>query len=179
MLFRSAVIAEVEVNRNSGRVWARRFYVAHDCGQVIAPDLLRQTLEAQIVQTTSRALYEEVKFDNKNVTSVDWNGYPILDMKDAPETIDITLIDHPEMAPFGGGEATCRPIAAALANAIFDATGARLRQVPFAAEKVKTAWAAVSDDLNTKNVKSTKSTKSTITNFNQQWLNKQYKNYKI
>ncbi len=138
---RVAVIAEVEVNRNTGRVWARRFYVAHDCGQVIAPELLRQTLEAQIVQTASRALYEEVKFDNKNVTSVDWNSYPILDMKDAPESIDITLIDHPEMAPFGGGEATCRPIAAALANAIFDATGARLRQVPFAAEKVKAGWA--------------------------------------
>ena len=138
---RVAVIADVEVNRNSGKVWARRFYVAHDCGQVIAPDLLRQTLEAQIVQTTSRALIEEVKFDNKNVTSVDWQSYPIIDMKDVPETIDITLIDHPEMAPFGGGEATCRPLAAALANAIFDATGVRLRQVPFTPEKVKAGWA--------------------------------------
>ena len=137
---RVAVIAEVEVNRNTGKVWARRFYVAHDCGQVIAPDLLRQTLEAQIVQTASRALIEEVKFDNKNVTSVDWQSYPILDIKDAPESIDITLIDHPEMAPFGGGEATCRPLAAALANAIFDATGVRLRQVPFTPEKVKAGW---------------------------------------
>lgn len=137
---RVAVVAEVEVNRNTGRVWAQRFYVAHDCGQVIAPDLLRQTLEAQIVQTASRALYEEVKFDNKNVTSVDWQSYPILDMKDAPESIDITLIDHPEMAPFGGGEATCRPLAAAIANAIFDATGVRLRQAPFTPEKVKAGW---------------------------------------
>ena len=137
---RVAVVAEVEVNRNTGKVWARRFYVAHDCGQVIAPDLLRQTLEAQIVQTASRALIEEVKFDNKIVTSVDWQSYPILDIKDAPESIDITLIDHPEMAPFGGGEATCRPLAAALANAIFDATGVRLRQVPFTPEKVKAAW---------------------------------------
>ncbi len=137
---RVAVVAEVEVNRSSGKVWARRFWVAHDCGQVIAPDLLRLTLEAQIVQTTGRALMEEVKFDNKNVTSVDWMSYPIMDIKDVPESIDITLIDHPEQAPFGGGEATCRPLAAAIANAIFDATGARLRQVPFTPEKVKAAW---------------------------------------
>ena len=76
-----------------------------------------------------------------NVTSTDWNSYPILDMKEAPEAIDITLIDHPEMPPFGGGEAGCRPLAAALANAIFDATGVRLRQAPFTADKVKAGLA--------------------------------------
>jgi CO/xanthine dehydrogenase Mo-binding subunit len=137
---RVAVIAEVEVNRNTHKVWVRRYFVAHDCGQVIAPDLVRQTLEAQIVQTTSRAVHEEVKFDRRNVTSVDWQGYPILDMRDAPESIDITLIDRPELPPAGAGEAACRPIAAAIANAIFDATGARLRQVPFTPERVKAAW---------------------------------------
>ena len=137
---RVAVVAEVEVNRKTHRVWVKRYFVAHDCGQVIAPDLLRQTLEAQIVQTTSRAVYEEVKFDTKNVTSVDWQTYPILDMKDAPESIDITLIDRPELPPAGAGEATCRPLAAAIANAIFDATGVRLRQVPFTPAKVKAAW---------------------------------------
>ena len=138
---RVAVVAEVEVNRNTGKVWTRRFYVAHDCGQVIAPDLLRQTLEAQIVQTASRALMEEVKFDNKNVTSVDWNTYPIFDIKDVPETIDITLLDHPEQPPYGGGEATVRPLSAAIANAIFDATGVRMRQLPFTPEKVKAGLA--------------------------------------
>lgn len=138
---RLAIIAEVEVNRKTGKVWGKRYWVAHDCGQVIAPDLLKQTLEAQIVQTASRALIEEVKFDQKNVTSTDWNSYPILDMKEAPEAIDITLIDHPEMPPFGGGEAGCRPLAAALANAIFDATGVRLRQAPFTADKVKAGLA--------------------------------------
>jgi CO/xanthine dehydrogenase Mo-binding subunit len=81
-----------------------------------------------------------VKFDNKNVTSVDWQSYPILDMKEAPESIDITLIDHPELPPAGAGEATCRPLAAAIANAIFDATGVRLRQVPFTPEKLKEGW---------------------------------------
>ncbi len=134
------MIAEVEVHPATHRVWVRRYVVAHDCGQVIAPDLLRQTIEAQVVQTTSRAVYEEVKFDNKNVTSVDWQSYPILDMKDAPEAIDITLIDRPEQPPGGAGEATCRPVPAAIANAIFDATGVRLRRVPFTPESLKAAW---------------------------------------
>ncbi|HEX4327169.1 MAG TPA: molybdopterin cofactor-binding domain-containing protein [Burkholderiales bacterium] len=137
---RVAVIAEVEVNPKTYRVWVRRYVIAHDCGQVIAPDLLRQTIEAQVVQTTSRAVYEEVKFDNANVTSVDWLSYPILDMKDAPEAIDITLIDRPELPPAGAGEATCRVVPAAVANAIFDATGVRLRQVPLTPERLKAAW---------------------------------------
>jgi nicotinate dehydrogenase subunit B len=138
---RVAVIAEVDVNRTTGKTWARRFYVAHDCSQVIAPDLLRQTLEGQIVQTASRALHEEVMFDNKGVTSVDWTSYPILDIKDAPEAIEIVLIDRPELPPVGAGEATCRPTAAALANAIFDATGIRLRRAPFTPERLKAGMA--------------------------------------
>ncbi len=137
---RVAVVAEVEVHKQTHRIWVRRYFIAHDCGQVIAPDLLRQTLEAQIVQTTSRAVYEEVKFDNNNVTSVDWQTYPILDMKDAPETIDITLIDRPELPPGGAGEATCRPLPAAIANAIFDATGVRMRQAPFTPARLKAGW---------------------------------------
>jgi CO/xanthine dehydrogenase Mo-binding subunit len=108
---------------------------------VIAPDLLRQTLEGQIVQTASRALHEEVMFDNKGVTSVDWASYPILDIKDAPETIEIVLIDRPELPPVGAGEATCRPTAAAIANAIFDATGIRLRRAPFTPERLKAGMA--------------------------------------
>src|SRR5882672_9345507 len=86
---RVAIVADVEVNRTTGKVWARRFVVAHDCGQIIAPDLLRLTIEGNVVQGTSRALWEEVKFDSQRVTSVDWQSYPILDMTEAPETIDI------------------------------------------------------------------------------------------
>ena len=93
------------------------------------------------MQTASRALIEEVKFDQKNVTSTDGNSYPIRDMKQAPESIDITRVDQPEMPPFGGGEAGCRPLAAALANAIFDATAVRLRRAPFTADKVNAALA--------------------------------------
>jgi len=137
---RVAIIAEVEVNKKTHRVWVKRYTVAHDCGLVIAPDLARQALEAQIVQTTSRALFEEVKFNNKTVTSVDWQSYPILDMKDAPEAIDIVLMDRPDIAPSGVGEGACRPLPAAVANAIFDATGVRLRQAPFTPERLKAAW---------------------------------------
>jgi CO/xanthine dehydrogenase Mo-binding subunit len=138
---RVAMIAEVEVNRTTGKVWAKRFTVAHDCGQIIAPDLLRLTIEGNIVQSTSRALWEEVKFDSKSVTSVDWKSYPIVDIADAPETIDIILIDHPELPPTGAGEGSTRPTAGALANAIFDATGIRLRQAPFTPERLKAGMA--------------------------------------
>jgi CO/xanthine dehydrogenase Mo-binding subunit len=138
---RVAVIAEVEVNRTTGKVWARRFFVAHDCGQIVAPDLLRLTIEGNIVQTTSRTLYEEVMFDQNNVTSVDWLTYPIIDIKDTPESIEIILIDHPDIPPGGAGESSSRPTAAALANAIFDATGIRMRQAPFTPERLKAGLA--------------------------------------
>ena len=134
---RVVMIVEVEVNRTTGKVWGKRYTVGHDCGQIINPDLLRLTIEGNVVQSTSRALWEEVKFDDKMVTSIDWLGYPILDMTEAPETIDILLVDHPELAPTGAGEATTRPTAAAVANAIFDATGVRLRQAPFTPDRLK------------------------------------------
>jgi CO/xanthine dehydrogenase Mo-binding subunit len=137
-----AIVAEVEVNRRTGKVWARKFTVAHDCGQIIAPDLLKLTVEGNIVQATSRALWEEVTFDDKAVTSIDWKSYPIVDIMEAPETIDIVLIDHPEIAPTGAGEGATRPTAAAIANAIFDATGIRLRQAPFRPVRLKAAGMA-------------------------------------
>jgi CO/xanthine dehydrogenase Mo-binding subunit len=134
---RVATVAEIEVNKSTGKVWAKRYTVAHDCGQIVAPDLLRQTIEGNVVQSTSRGLWEEVMFDDKMVTSIDWKTYPILDMTEAPESIDIVLIDHPEIAPTGAGEASSRPTAAALANAIFDATGIRLRQAPLTPNRLK------------------------------------------
>jgi CO/xanthine dehydrogenase Mo-binding subunit len=136
---RLAMVAEVEVDRSSGKVWARKFTVAHDCGQIINPDGLRRVIEAGVVQGVSRALCEEVKFDTKNVTSVDWLTYPILDIAEAPEAIEVVLIDHPEIAPSGAGEPAIRPVAAAIANAVFDATGVRIRRVPFAPDYVKAA----------------------------------------
>jgi CO/xanthine dehydrogenase Mo-binding subunit len=134
-----AIVAEVDVDRSTGKIWARKFTVAHDCGQIINPDGIKHAIEGNVVQGISRTLWEEVKFDNKTVTSVDWLTYPILDITETPETIDVVLINHPEIAPSGAGEPSTRPVAAAIANAIFDATGVRLRRVPFSPDRVKSA----------------------------------------
>jgi nicotinate dehydrogenase subunit B len=136
-----AVVAQVEVDPASGRVWARRFWVAHDCGLIINPEILHTTIEGNVVQGLSRTLFEEVKFDRDSVTSVDWASYPILEMADAPESIDVTLINRPEIAPSGAGEPSIRVIPAAVANAFFDATGVRMRRVPLSPEYVRAALA--------------------------------------
>ena len=138
-----AVVAEIEVERKTGRIWGRKFTVAHDCGLVVNPEGLRYTIEGGLVQALSRALFEEVRFDQNMVTSVDWSTYPILDMKDAPESIDVVLINRPEVAPTGAGEATSRVVPAAVANAFFDATGVRLRRAPMTPERVMAALARV------------------------------------
>jgi nicotinate dehydrogenase subunit B len=134
---RCAIVAEVEIDRTTGKIWGRKFTVAHDCGQVINPDGLKHTVEGNIVQGLSRTLWEEVKFDAKNVTSVDWMTYPILDIMETPETIDVVIINRPNVAPSGAGEPSMRPLSAAIANAIFDATGVRIRRVPFSPDRVK------------------------------------------
>ena len=138
---RVAVIAEVEIDRSSGRIAARRFVVAHDCGLIINPDGLARAIEGNIVQGISRTLWEEVKFNDKSVTTVDWITYPILDITEKPANIESVLIDHKEIAPSGAGEPSIRPVAAAIANAIFDATGVRMRRVPFSPDRVKQAMA--------------------------------------
>ena len=136
-----AIVAEIEIDRRTGKIWARKFTVAHDCGQIVNPEGLRLTIEGNIVQGISRTLWEEVKFDRNSVTSVDWLSYPILDMTEAPETIDTVLINRPDVAMSGAGEPSIRPLAAAIANAIFDATGVRLRRVPLTPDRVKAAMA--------------------------------------
>jgi nicotinate dehydrogenase subunit B len=137
---RVAVIAEVDIDRATGKIWARKFTVAHDCGQIINPDGLVKCIEGNIVQGVSRALWEEVTFDRNTVTSIDWITYPILDITETPGQVDVVLINHPEIAPSGAGEPSIRPVAAAIANAIFDATGVRIRRVPFSPERVKAAF---------------------------------------
>jgi len=136
-----AVVAEVEVDRRSGRVWAKRFTVAHDCGLIINPKGLELTIEGNVVQAVSRTLFEEVAFDRDRVLSVDWASYPILEIQDAPERIDIVLINRPDVASSGAGEPSTRTVPAAIANAIFDATGVRLRRVPITLERVRAALA--------------------------------------
>jgi len=132
---------DVAVERASGRIKVDRVACAFDCGQIINPDGARAQVEGSILQTLSRVLLEEVQFDQSRVTSVDWNSYPILRFSDVPQ-IEIELIDRPTEAPVGAGEAACTTVGAALANAVFDATGARLRTVPFTPERVKAALGA-------------------------------------
>jgi CO/xanthine dehydrogenase Mo-binding subunit len=124
-----------------GRIWARRFVVAHDCGLIVNPRGLRQTVEGNVVQGLSRTLFEEVQFDGRSVTSVDWASYPILEIRDAPETIDVVLINRTDIAPSGAGEPTMRCVPAAVANAFFDATGVRIRRAPLTPARVKAALA--------------------------------------
>ena len=133
-----AMAMEVTVDPASGHIKVTRVACAHDCGQIISPDGVRAQVEGSILQTIGRTLFEEVKFDRQNVTSRDWSSYQVLSFTDLPE-LKIDLIDRPDKAPWGAGEAATVPVAAALANAVFDATGVRLRRVPFTAQRVKAA----------------------------------------
>jgi nicotinate dehydrogenase subunit B len=135
-----AIAMETAVNPETGAISVRRVTCAHDCGLVVNPDGLRNQIEGCIVQTLSRTLHEEVKFDQSRVTSVDWASYPILRFNELP-AVEVALLDRPNLAPVGAGEAATAPVAAALANSIFDATGVRLRNVPFTAQHVKESLA--------------------------------------
>ena len=131
-----AEIAEVEVHRKTGRIWVKRLVIAHDCGLVINPEALTRTLENGALHSVSRALYEEVKFDSEKVTTVDWVTSPTLRHDDVPEKIDVILVNgdpspsRPDLPHYGAGETVCKPTLAAIANAVFDATGERIRRVP-------------------------------------------------
>jgi nicotinate dehydrogenase subunit B len=132
------VVAEVEINRKTGELAVKRFYVAHDCGQIINPDGLRNQIEGCMLQTVSRTLKEKVTFDRSMVTSLDWAGYPILTFPEIPDVV-IDLIDRPEEPPWGGGEPACAVVPSAIGSAVFEATGVRLRSVPFTPAKVRAA----------------------------------------
>jgi len=136
-----AAVAEVEVDRKTGVIRVPRFYIAHDCGQIINPDGLRNQIEGNVMQTVSRTLLEELKFDRSMVTSLDWESYPILRFPDIPEIV-IELIDRPTERPWGAGEPTSAVVPSAISNAVFDATGVRLRSVPYTPDKVKEALKA-------------------------------------
>jgi CO/xanthine dehydrogenase Mo-binding subunit len=135
-----AMFMDVTVDVETGRIAVRRVVCAHDCGLVVNPNALRNQIEGGIVQTLSRALHEEVQFDDSRVTSVDWATYPILKFPEAP-VVQVILVDRREEPLWGAGEASTVAVAAALGNAVFDAIGVRLRRVPFTAARVKAALA--------------------------------------
>ena len=135
-----AMVAHVAVDAASGIVRVRRITVAHDCGLIINPDGVRNQIEGNVLQGLSRALFEEATWDSTGVTSIDWRTYPILTFNDVPD-VDVVLINRPDVRSSGAGESGCIPLGAVIANAIHDATGVRLRRVPFTAERVKAALA--------------------------------------
>lgn len=136
-----AAVAEVAVNKRTGEITVERVSVAHDCGQVINPDGTRNQVEGGVIQTVSRTLMEQVTWNADSVLSRDWATYPILRHDQVPK-VAVDLIDRPGEPSWGAGEPTACSIPAAIGNAVFDATGARLRKVPFTPDQVLAALAA-------------------------------------
>ena len=137
-----AMIAEVDVDQDSGQVHVTRLVVGQDCGPISNPDGMRNQVEGGALQGISRALGEEVTWDNEKITSIDWRTYHVLPLGFTLPRIEAVLINQPDEEACGTGETSITVVAAAIGNAIFDATGARIRAVPFTPERVKAALAA-------------------------------------
>jgi nicotinate dehydrogenase subunit B len=137
-----AMACEVEVRRDTGEVRLVHVVAAVDSGEVVNPDGIRNQIEGGIVQSSSWTLAEEVTFDRTRITSRDWAGYPILRFPQVPERIDVHIVPRPGQPFLGTGEVAQGPTPAMIANAVHDATGARLRQLPFTRERVRLALAA-------------------------------------
>ena len=131
-----ATVAHVQVDQDSGALRVLRIVTAHDCGLIINPDGLRNQIEGNILQSLSRALYEEVTFDESHITSIDWDTYPILKFSDVPE-VNVVLINQPDQPAVGAGEPATITTAPAIANAIYNAIGARVRQIPLTPQRIK------------------------------------------
>jgi CO/xanthine dehydrogenase Mo-binding subunit len=135
------MVAEVEVDLATGKVAVKRFVISNDAGPISNPDGLRNQMEGGALQGMSRALGEEVTWDDHNVTSVDWRTYHSLPLGFDVPKVETVLLNRPDEPATGAGETAITMVAGAIANAIFDATGARIRQVPFTPERIKAALA--------------------------------------
>jgi CO/xanthine dehydrogenase Mo-binding subunit len=139
---RVATIADVVVDRDTGGIWVKRVVVEHDCGLVISPDGMRNQIEGNVIQSMSRTLHEEITFNRAHVTSRDWVSYPILRFNEIPDSIETVFVNNSAHYPsHGGGEPSTCPTAAVISNAVYDATGIRLRRTPFRPKRVKAALA--------------------------------------
>ena len=133
-----AVVAEIELDRRTGSIRVPKVVVAADAGQIINPNGLKNQLEGGVIQSMSWTLHEAVRFDASRIVSRDWASYPILTMPEVPQVV-VELIDRPDERPLGAGEASSGPTAAAIANAVAHATGARVRDLPLSPDRIKTA----------------------------------------
>jgi CO/xanthine dehydrogenase Mo-binding subunit len=133
------MVADVTVDQNSGRIQVTRLVIAQDSGPISNPDGMRNQIEGGAPQGVSRALGEEVTWDDRKITSVDWSSYHSLTLGFAPPTMDIVLLNQTDVEACGSGETSITVVAPAIGNAIFDATGVRLREVPFSPERVLSA----------------------------------------
>jgi nicotinate dehydrogenase subunit B len=138
----SAIVVELEVNQDTGNVAVKRIVACNDVGPISNPDGLRNQMEGGALQGMSRALLEEVTWDDQKVTSVDWQTYHTLPLGFEVPKVETVLLNQTDEEATGAGETSITVVAAAIANAIFDATGARIRQTPFTPERVKAALAA-------------------------------------
>lgn len=136
----AAIVVDVSVDRDTGEIKLERAVIAADSGQMVNPDGLSNQLEGGFVQAASWTLYEQVTFDARGITSRDWDSYPILRFSNAP-VIETVILNRPNFPFVGAGEATQNPTPAAIANAVYDAVGVRLREIPFTPERVKAALA--------------------------------------
>ena len=134
----NAAVAEVEVNRKTGKVRVRHVTMVQDNGMTINPRASKLGIEANVVQTVGRALMEEVTFSRSNVTASTGTGYPIIRFMEAP-TVNVILIERPDLRATGSGEPSCNPIAPAIGNAVFDAVGVGFRSMPMNPKRVKAA----------------------------------------
>ena len=133
-----AAVAEVEADRESGQIRVTRVVVAHDCGLIVNPEGVRTQIEGCVIQTVSRTLKEELKWNRSRVTSLDWATYPILTFPEVPK-VEVELINRPSEPPWGAGEPAAAVVPSAISNAVFDALGVRLRTIPYTPERVKAA----------------------------------------
>jgi len=136
-----ALIAEVRVHRDTGEIEIPRVVVAHDCGLIVNPETIKHVVDRQIIWQTSRTMHEEVQFDGKMVHAVDWLTYPVVKMPGVPRSVEVVTINRPDKPTSGAAEMACGPLPAAISNAVFDATGVRLRRIPFTPERMKAALA--------------------------------------
>lgn len=134
-----AIAAEVEVDRDSGQARLARAVAAVDSGQIVNPDGLVNQVEGAILQSASWTLYESVSFDDTRITSIDWSTYPIMRFAQVPDSVEVHLIDRPGLPFLGAGETGQGPAAGAVANAVADAIGNRIRDLPLSRERIKQA----------------------------------------